>query len=270
MLERVAELIHQAHNLVAFSGAGMSAESGIPTFRDPGGLWDRYDPDEFGSGDLMTSLLKGSGIPGGAGQFLREMVTCFERAFPNPGHRALWELEEMGILRSVITQNIDNLHIEAGNTKVIEVHGSVYRLACLSCRKKTRLDRENFIRLGKELCEAVEGMDLERVMGIVPKCPCGGFCRLDVVGFGEPVQDFPQAVYEAEHADIFLVLGTSGVVWPAASLPNDAKRAGASIIEINATECSFPQLDDYFILGKTGEVLPLIVEKVRQKKGQFF
>jgi NAD-dependent deacetylase len=264
LIEEAASMINRAQRLVAFSGAGMSAESGIPTFRDPGGLWDRYDPGELGGGDLFTSLLAGSGVPEAITDFFREMLTVFERAKPNPGHLALAELEKIGILRSVITQNIDNLHYEAGNTTVVEVHGNVYRLACLSCGKRSRLNRDSFLSLGRRALEAMERMDLKKIMNLASVCPCGGFSRLDVVAFGEPVQDFTRAISESANCDLFLILGTSGVVYPAASLPSYALKAGAKVIEINATDCAFPEMVDLFILGKTGEVLPRIVEVVRE------
>ncbi|MCK4362804.1 MAG: NAD-dependent protein deacylase, partial [Dehalococcoidia bacterium] len=117
-LQQVASIIASARNLVAFTGSGISAESGIPTFRDPGGLWDRYDPDKLGTEGVAT--LGKITVEGRA--FFQEMVDTLERARPNPGHLALAELERMGILSSVITQNIDNLHWEAGNTTIIEVH----------------------------------------------------------------------------------------------------------------------------------------------------
>ena len=138
LIMEAASLVNQSKRLVAFSGAGISEESGIPTFRDPGGLWDRFDPNEVAGGGIFSNLTGGSRIPRGAVGFISEMMTVLEKAQPNPGHRALGELEKMGILRSVITQNIDNLHREAGNSMVIEVHGNIYQQACLSCGKKQR------------------------------------------------------------------------------------------------------------------------------------
>jgi NAD-dependent deacetylase len=263
LITEAASLIAKTKYLVAFSGSGMSEESGIPTFRDPGGLWDRYDPYELGGGDVFSTLMSGSGPPGSAVSFVSEMVAVMERAHPNPGHLALAELERMGILRSVITQNIDNLHREAGNSVVIEVHGNVFRLACLGCGSKRLMEREEFLVEGKKLVELLERADMAGLLELASRCPCGGISRPDVVGFGEPVQDMPLAIKEAKNCDLFLILGTSGTVYPAASLPAYAKRAGAMLIEINASGCYFPDLVDLEIIGKTGDVLPRIVERVK-------
>ncbi len=264
--ERLVEavrLVGGAKRLVAFTGAGMSEESGIPTFRDPGGLWDRYDPDELGGGDLFSGLLSGSAVPDTTFQFISEFLACYEDARPNPGHDALAELERMGILRAVITQNIDNFHREAGNTDVLEVHGNVCRLSCMSCGAKVRLEREELVAMGHELLDLLGAGDLAGLMRLISRCSCGGACMLDVVGFGEPVQQMPQASHESENCDVMLILGTSGVVWPAASLPVRAKRAGARLVEVNATECCFADIIDVGIVGKTGEVLPRLVELVK-------
>jgi len=265
LVEEAASMIRGAKNLVAFTGAGVSEESGIPTFRDPGGLWDRFDPYEVGGGDVFSSLYRGGAIPASATGFVSEMLTVLEKAHPNPGHTALGELERMGILRSVITQNIDNLHREAGNSLVIEVHGNIYRLACLACGGRVYLSREELFPLGWKLVECLRSGDMQGIISIASRCLCGGICRIDVVAFGEPVQDMPRAVAEAKSADVFLILGTSGAVYPAAYLPEYAKRAGAKLIEINATGCYFPELVDLGIVGKTGEVLPRIVERLRER-----
>ncbi|MGQ9476215.1 MAG: SIR2 family NAD-dependent protein deacylase [Actinomycetota bacterium] len=267
LIEEAALLIAGAKNLVAFSGAGVSAESGIPTFRDPGGLWDRFDPYELGGGDIFSALFRGSGIPDSAVSFVSEMIEVLEKAQPNPGHLALGELERMGILRSVITQNIDNLHREAGNTHVIEVHGNIFRLACLGCGGKISLSREDLFSMGRRLVELLREGDLQGLISLASRCWCGGVCRLDVVGFGEPVQDMPRAIQEARSSDVFLILGTSGAVYPAAYLPEYAKGAGAKLVEINATGCYFQELVDVGIIGKTGEVLPSILARVRNILG---
>lgn len=258
-----AKLISGARRLVAFSGAGVSEESGIPTFRDPGGLWERYDPDDLGGGDIFSLLTSDSGAPDATSRFISEFLDRFEKTAPNPGHVALKELEDMGILSAVITQNIDNLHRQAGNSNVIEVHGNVFRLACTSCRSKFILEREEFLSLGRDLLAFLNSGDMAGLVKLASRCPCGGVCRLDVVGFGEPVQEMPQAALEAQDCDVMLILGTSGVVWPAASLPARARSAGARLIEINATSCCFRDIIDVGIVGKTGEVLPGIVELVR-------
>lgn len=262
-LHQVASIIASARNLVAFTGSGISAESGIPTFRDPGGLWDRYDPDKLGS-DGVATLGK---ITEEGRAFFREMVDTLERARPNPGHLALAELERMGILSSVITQNIDNLHWEAGNTTVIEVHGNLYRLRCLTCGRTFKLKKgEDLPSMVQRLAEVNEQDSLELAQ-LMPKCQCGGLTRFDVVHFGEPVQDFPQAEHAAQTCDVMLAVGTSGVVTPAALLPGYAKGAGAKVIEVNATGSYFPQIADFSIVEKAGEALPRIVAAVREILG---
>ena len=259
-LHEVASVIARAKNLVAFTGAGVSAESGIPTFRDPGGLWDRFDPDQLGTGGGVLSML--SGLSGVGRQFLQEMLATFEKAKPNPGHLALAELERLGILRSVITQNVDNLHWEAGNTMVIEVHGNLYRFRCLVCGRRFKLTRDELLAMMRRIAETEE-LDASNLASLIPRCQCGGLTRIDAVAFGEPVQDFPQAEHEARTCDVMLALGTSGVVTPAAFLPGYAKRAGAKVIEINATGSYFPQIADFEIVEKTGVALPEVVAAVR-------
>lgn len=266
LIEEAARLINGCERLVAFSGAGVSEESGIPTFRDPGGLWDRFDPYELGGGDIFSAIMRGS-VPQAAVDFVSEMVAVLEKAHPNPGHHALAELERLGILKTVITQNIDNLHREAGNTHVIEVHGNVYRLFCMGCGNKILLERDDLHAMGWQLVELLGKGDIQGLIALVSRCDCGGVCRLDVVGFGEPVQELGQAIYESKTADGFLILGTSGEVYPANTLPDYAKQAGARIVEINPTGCYFPHLVDVSIRGKTGEILPLIVEKIREIRG---
>lgn len=265
-LQEAASIIGRSRRLVAFSGAGVSEESGIPTFRDPGGLWDRFDPLELGGGDIFTSMFSGASIPQAAVDFVSEMLKVLERAHPNHGHYALGELERLGILRSVITQNIDNLHREAGNTRVIEVHGNLFRLACMVCGNKIQLERGDLFAMGWELVELMTRGDLQGIIKLVSRCPCGGPCRLDVVGFGEPVQDMGLAMGEARDADVLLILGTSGMVYPAAYVPEHAKKTGAKIIEINATGIYFPDLVDVGIVGKSGEILPPILEQVKDIK----
>jgi NAD-dependent deacetylase len=267
LISEAASIIGRSRRLVAFSGAGVSEESGIPTFRDPGGLWDRFDPLELGGGDIFTSMFSGASIPQAAVDFVAEMVAVLERAHPNPGHYALGELEQMGILKSVITQNIDNLHRDGGNTRVIEVHGNLFRLVCMACENKVMLEREELFAMGRELVGLMTKRDLEGIIKLVSRCPnCGGACRLDVVGFGEPVQDMGLAMAEARDCDTLLILGTSGMVYPAAYVPEHAKKTGAKLIEINATGCYFPDLVDVGIVGKTGEILPPIVERVKDIK----
>ena len=261
-LDQVASVIAGAKRLVAFTGAGISAESEIPTFRDPGGLWDRYDPEIIsGASDYMTGS-----IPKIVRDFLGEILATIESASPNPAHLALAELERMGMLHAVITQNIDNLHYEAGNTTVIEVHGNFYRLRCLSCGAKSKLTKGNELSYMMRQLVEMEAEDKVEVARLMPGCrQCGGLTRFDVVNFGEPVQAFDQAESAARSCDVMLALGTSGVITPAAFLPGYAKGSGATVIEINATGRYFPDVSDYSIVARAGEIMPQVVAAVRDK-----
>ena len=262
-IEEAASILSRATRAVAFCGAGVSAESDIATFRDPGGLWDRIDPMEMGtSAGLVNALAKN------AAQLMPiffELLDSFEKAKPNPGHIAMSELEKMLILKYVITQNVDNLHSEAGNTQVIEVHGNLFRMRCLSCGSIKNVERVPFIQnLRKKLSEITE-FTLTGLAGLAPTCSeCGFMMRPDVVMFGEAVQDLTRASQASREADAMLVLGTSGVVYPAAYFPVEARGAGAKIIVINPTENSFVEVTDVYIPMKTGEALPAIVDRIKQ------
>lgn len=259
---KAVKIIKTAKRLVAFTGSGMSKESGIPTFRDPGGLWERFDPKEVSFQALTETLAKGLPPKGALVGFLSEIVETLERASPNPGHRALKHLEEMGILKAIITQNIDNLHQEAGNSLIIELHGNVYRFVCLGCQKKRFLGKEGFLKIAHPFIEAIKSSDISKVLQSLPWCECGGVLRPDVVGFGEPVLDFERAIAYATKAGVFLIVGTSGEVMPAARLPSIAKRAGAKIIEINPTSSAFQNLTDIYIQSPAAIALPDIVQEI--------
>jgi NAD-dependent deacetylase len=263
-IQKAAEILSQAKSAVIFSGAGMSAESGIATFRDPGGLWDRFDPAEVGTAAGIMSLLSEGGDT--IREIIREVVETFKLARPNAGHLALAELERMGMVRSVITQNIDNLHREAGSTRVFEVHGNLYRFRCLNCENKFFVDRSDFLERLGDIARGSGPLSLEGIMERVPRCSCGGVSRPDVVMFGESVQELGEAIFEAHQSDVMLILGTSGVVYPAAMVPQEARKAGAVLIEINPTEVVFASKNDVYIREKAAVALPLIVEEVKKRK----
>ncbi|OQX61167.1 MAG: hypothetical protein B5M56_09860 [Desulfococcus sp. 4484_241] len=264
VITKAAKIIAGASRAVAFCGAGISAESGIATFRDPGGLWDRLDPVKTGSTrGLIDTLAR---TPEKVVPVFVDLLDALGAAQPNPGHKALAELERMGILASVITQNIDNLHQEAGNTRVIEVHGNGFRLRCLSCGNIETRDRRELIRETKEKLTSVSGYDLDTLFSLMPVCTeCGSVMRPDVVMFGEPVMHMTQAFAEARACDVMLALGTSGAVQPAAWIPVEAKQAGARVIVINPNEDSFSAVSDIYVPMKTGEALPMIVELVKKE-----
>jgi NAD-dependent deacetylase len=261
LVHRAAEIMKGTRDIVAFSGAGMSAESGIPTFRDPGGLWDRFDPEEIGTGPgLLDSLTR---IPEKIRELVNETVNIFLGAKPNPGHLALYTLEKMGILRSIITQNVDNLHGEAGNSHVIEMHGNLYRQRCLGCGEKNTFPKMDLLNRVREALDQIRTFEVSTIMRFLPQCRCGSPMRPDVVMFGEAVQGLHEAFHEAQRCDVMLVLGTSGVVFPAASLPERAKLAGAKVIEINPGPSSYGGIADIHIRARTGDALPMIVQRLQ-------
>ncbi|MCD6331524.1 MAG: NAD-dependent deacylase [Thermoplasmata archaeon] len=240
-MKEVAEEIIKSKFCIALTGAGISTESGIPDFRSKDGLWSRYDINEYG---YLQSFLKN---PAKVWKMLAEMAELFEKVKPNPAHYALAELEKLGLLKAVITQNIDGLHQEAGNKKVIEFHGSFNTLTCLNCGKKY----------------SKEKIDLKN---LPPRCSCNGILKPDIVFFGEPIptKALNEALELANKSDLILVIGTSCAVYPAAELPIIVKRKGGKIIEINREESGLSYLADYKLLGKAGEILPKVVEEVKK------
>lgn len=240
-IERATEWLKESEFAIALTGAGISVESGIPAFRGSQGLWDKYDPAEYATIEAFMS------DPFKVWKMLKELYETVRRAEPNAAHRALAELEAMGKLRAVITQNVDSLHQRAGSRNVIEFHGSGETLTCLSCGGKFR----------------IEDIDLEN---IPPLCHCGGILKPDVVFFGEPIP--PEALkiaFElAERCDLLLVVGTSAQVYPAASIPRIARDSGARVVEINLEPTPLThEVSHLFIEGKAGEILPEIVQLVK-------
>ncbi|MFO8047554.1 MAG: NAD-dependent deacylase [Desulfosudaceae bacterium] len=265
-IRQAAEMLAEASRAAASTGAGISAESGIATFRDPGGVWDKLNPTEVGTTEGLLSALGKD--PGRFVPFFLELLAALEKAEPNPGHLALADLEAMGILKTVITQNIDNLHQEAGSSLVIEVHGNGFRMRCTSCGKTRKQDRKPLLR------EAIAGLSdlpeytMATFIDLLPKCDhCAAIMRPDVVMFGESIQALPLAFEAAAKCDIMLALGTSGAVYPAAGLPFEAKEKGAGVIVVNPHENAFARISDVYIPMTTGQALPLIVTAVKDLKG---
>ncbi len=263
---KAASILSVSTNTVVMSGAGVSAESNIPTFRDAGGLWDRMDPVEAGTADNLFAQLEQNA--GKLKPILNDLLDAFGKAEPNPGHTALFDLEKMGILKTVITQNIDNLHREAGNTDIIEMHGNMFQMRCLDCGHKEILDRKSYVSDIEEKLKNITRLDFSAIVSLALHCEsCSSIMRPDVVMFGEEVQGMPESFQAAEDSDSMLVLGTSGVVYPAAYLPFEAKKAGAGIIVINPKENSFGQITDVYLPMKTGEALPAIVQEIKNQTG---
>lgn len=238
----VACAIVSRGNCVALTGAGISVESGIPAFRGAQGMWNRYDPMEYATlGAFRRDPEKVWGM-------LAEMMELLRSATPNPAHRGLAELERMGVLRSVITQNIDGLHQEAGSRNVIEFHGVARELLCLSCRNRYPAWEE--IR-----------------KGIPPRCGCGSILKPDIVFFGEqiPRTALSMAEDEAESAQVLLVVGTSAEVSPACDIPHLAKRQGALVVEINPEETVLTRsLATIHLREGAGKALSGILSEIRE------
>lgn len=255
-LEKAAARLAEG-GIVAFTGAGISAESGIPTFRDPGGIWDRFDPEQFGTWDGVMRLAMER--PDELAEFLGELRSAFAGARPGTGHRALVRLEEAGLMDGVITQNVDGLHQEAGSTTVVEVHGSFSRVSCLACGHRERISREEFLRVLDRAILGLRAAFIPSLASLLPRCPrCGGPARPDFVAFGEPIQDLAEAERLAARARVLLVVGTHGEVYPAAGLPDVARRAGAEVVEVSTGRTSIAS--DIRLAGEAGRVLPELAE----------
>lgn len=237
-----ATLAH-AERVVAFTGAGISAESGVPTFRGTDGIWAKFKPEELAN---LNAFLRNPEV---VWEWYAARKKVIADVQPNPGHYALAQMEKIFPSFSVITQNIDNLHRRAGSTRVFELHGNIERNYCMQCG--TRFTNE-YVLQGPT----------------VPRCSCGGLIRPDVVWFGEvlPEDEWVGAENACRTADVLLSIGTSGVVYPAASLPFEAKRNGAYIIEINPEPTPLTDYADEFICGKAGEILPALVETIRRQR----
>jgi len=263
-ISSAATFLSRSGGTCAMSGAGVSAESDIDTFRDPGGLWDILDPAEVGTPEGLMRTLRKKGetlIP-----VLNRILDSFDRAEPNQGHYSLVRLEEYEILKWVITQNIDNLHREAGNSNVIEIHGNLFRMKCIRCGHLENHDRHDLIREVRTRLGAIDILSPENVLSLAPGCPrCGSPMRPDVVMFSESVQDLPRAYDASRSCDTMLVLGTSGMVYPATYLPLEAKKAGAVIIVINPVENAFSAISDIYIPMNTGEALPAILKCITDR-----
>ncbi|TMG29735.1 MAG: NAD-dependent deacylase [Chloroflexi bacterium] len=244
MVERAAALLAAAHHAVALTGAGVSAESGIPTFRGEGGLWTKYDPVKVSSIDSFLA------DPASYWRVSKERGTVALSARPNAGHDALAAMEAAGHLVAVVTQNTDGLHQVSGSRRVIELHGSGRTVQCLECGKL------------EPRAEVQARLEVE----MPPRCPnCGGtFLKPTVVLFGEPMPTdaINEAFDLARQADVMLVVGSSLVVYPAADVPLVAIQSGARLIVINAEPTPFDRFASVVIHGRSGEVLPEIARLI--------
>jgi NAD-dependent deacetylase len=236
----VSRLLH-ADRVVAFTGAGISAESGVPTFRGSEGIWSKFKPEELAT---MQAFLRNTEL---VWEWYAARKKIIANIQPNPGHYALVKMERLFGTFTVVTQNIDNLHRRAGSSTVYELHGNIERNYCITCGKP------------------FTNLEVFSVQG-VPRCDkCNGLIRPDVVWFGEllPEDEWEESVRAMESADVCLSIGTSGLVYPAADLPIRAKRRGAFLVEINPEPTFITPLADEFLCGPSGVILPALEEKVR-------
>ena len=239
-LDLAVKALRDASYVLALTGAGISTESGIPAFRGSQGLWERYDPEEYAH---ISAFLEN---PKKVWGMLKELYGIMKGAQPNPAHKALALLEEHGLLKGVITQNVDGLHQRAGSKRVIEFHGSGETLICLSCGRVFKTDE----------------VSLE---DLPPTCPCGGLLKPQIVFFGEPIppQVLDEAFQEADKCDLMLVVGTSAQVYPAAQLPYKVVERGGKIVEVNLEETPLTrELSTIFLKGSASQILPRLVKRV--------
>lgn len=233
---RVAETLREARSVAVLTGSGVSAESGVPTFRDAQtGLWKNYDPMELATPEAFALNPE---LVWNWYEWRRKLIA---KANPNPGHEALAELERRVPDFTLITQNVDGLHPRAGSRNVIELHGNIRRTVC--SKEGTTIEPGEFVE------------------GTPPRCPnCGSLLRPDVVWFGEalPMDTIEAASEAARSCDIFLSVGTSSVVYPAASLPYEAMDGGAFIVEVNVDETSLTPHAHHVLRGLAGEILPAL------------
>ncbi len=252
-IRRIAEWIVESKNVVVFVGAGLSTESGIPDFRSPGGVWDKYDPEDF----YFHNFLSKESSREKYWQMTTEMYDSMKDALPNAGHFAIAELEKLGKLDCLITQNIDGLHYKAGNSeaKVLELHGTAMHVTCLSCHK--RYDRD-------EVQARIARGDK------APRCDaCKGFLKPATISFGQsmPEWETAEASRRSEECDLFIVIGSSLVVHPAATMPVIAKRGGARLVIVNRDETACDKMADIVVNGPAGPTMAAILENVKRLMG---
>lgn len=239
--QTAAEYIVNARYCTAFTGAGISVESGVPPFRGEGGLWNKYDPMTF----EISYFMENTAVSWGAIHDI--FYEVFGQVLPNAAHYALAELEARGIVKEVVTQNVDNLHLDAGSKTVHEFHGSLKRVQCLDCGKKV----------------AVSRIDLKR---LPPVCSaCGGIHKPDVVFFGEaiPRGAAGRSFSAAQKTDCMILIGTTGTVAPANMIPSQAKSSNAKIIEINPVPSEYTRrVTDIFLKDKATSAMEMLMDEI--------
>ncbi len=250
-IDEIAGHLLRATNAVALTGAGISTESGIPDFRSPGGLWTRVDPEEF---SIDRFLQNPSRFWRMHWQLKQSGDFDLASAEPNPAHYALARMEQMGILKCIITQNVDNLHQRAGSVEVVEFHGNLLRAVCLKCRE----------------LEPIENVEARVASGEeeTPRCQkCHGLLKPDAVFFGEAIPSKALMVsnVQSQKCDVLLVVGTSLQVFPAAQIPISVKmkHPPATVIEINREPSSMhQQVADILVTGSAGEIMSALINRL--------
>jgi NAD-dependent deacetylase len=239
--DKFLQILKKSRSVAVLTGAGISAESGVPTFRGDEGLWSKFRPEELATVDAFMRNAKL------VWEWYLHRRDLMSKVAPNPGHYALVEMEKRFPDFTLITQNVDGLHRLAGSKNILEVHGNISKNKCFNCGKP------------------YEGeIDLDK--GELPLCPCGGKIRPDVVWFGEmlPERELEAAFEASERAELFFSVGTSALVHPAASMPLTAKRHGAYLVEINIEPTPLTDYSDLFLQGKSGEILPEITDRIKK------
>ncbi len=237
-IEAARALLHRAARIAVLTGAGISAESGVPTFRGSGGLWKQFRPEDLATPQAFAR------DPELVWQWYDWRRSILAGVKPNAGHLALAELERRAAQFTLITQNVDGLHQKAGSRSVLEVHGSIWNLRCSQCAR--------------------EWLDERVPLTLPPHCECGAMARPGVVWFGEnlPTKIWNAAEEAVESCDILLVVGTSALVYPAAGLVPLARASGAKVIEINLERTPMSGLVDCAVTGRAGEILPHLVPQL--------
>jgi len=235
-MEPASDWLRAASSVAVLTGAGISAESGIPTFRGAGGLWRQFRPEELATPEAFAR------DPRLVWEWYDWRRGLIAAAQPNAGHLALAELERRVPAFTLITQNVDGLHDRAGSRRILKLHGDIWTVRCTGCGRQQQDERTPFPELP-------------------PRCECGALLRPGVVWFGEalPPQVWEAAEEAACAAEVFLVVGTSAVVYPAAGLAWAAKAAGAKVIEVNLEETPFSAQVDCSLRGRAGELLPRLI-----------
>ena len=248
LIEKTADWMSKSRSTVCLTGAGISTESGIPDFRSKGGIWDRFDPKDF----EIRRWLASEDIQKRYWEVAQDGYELLNNATPSDGHYALTKLSRYDRLTLLVTQNTDGLHQKAGHDpdKIVELHGTSHLCVCVGCGNK--LPRS-------EVHERVQGGE------VIPKCKeCGNLLKPDAVFFGERLspEKLSRAIEASRQADVFLVAGSSLTVRPAGGLPGRARKAGARLIIVNEGPTRFDAEADIRIHGKTGEVLPALVNAI--------